>query len=80
MWLCGYVAMWLYGYVAMWLILIKPLIHQRGSSLDNKAINLPIKAINNRSENPEIMKNQEFDVWDNEIEILLYQNEADEIN
>ena len=41
------------------------------------AINWPIKAINNRSKNPELMKNQEFGVWDNEIWILLDQNEAE---
>ena len=28
-------------------------------------------------ENPEIMKNPDFDIWKNEIGILLYQNEAE---
>ena len=46
----------------------------------NKAINWPIKSINNRSANPEIMKNQDFDVYNNEIGILSYQSEAEEIN
>ena len=31
-------------------------------------------------EKQEIMKNQEFDVQNNEIGILLYQSEADKIN
>ena len=53
--------------------------HQLGHSLANKAINWPIKAINNRSRNQEIMENHEFDVQNNEIEILL-DNEAEKIN
>ena len=39
-----------------------------------------IVVINNRSGSPAIMKNQELDVLNNEIEILLYQSEADQIN
>ena len=33
-----------------------------GHSLANKAINWPIKAINNRAGNPEIMEDQDVDV------------------
>ena len=46
----------------------------------NKTINWPIKAINIRSGNTEIMKNQDFDVYNNEIGILLYQSEAEKSN
>ena len=49
-------------------------------SLANNAIHKPIKVINNRSENPEIMKMSRFDILNNEIGILLYQSEAGEIN
>ena len=31
-------------------------------------------------ENQEIMKSQDFYVWNNEIGILLYQSEAEKIN
>ena len=46
----------------------------------NKAINRPIKATNNRSGNPEIMENQDVDIQNNEIDILLDQIEAEQIN
>ena len=59
------------------MILIKPLIHQLSHAFANKAINWPIKAISNRSKNPEIMEDQVFEVYNNEIEILLYQSEAE---
>ena len=36
-----------------------------------------MKVINNRSGNPEITGNQEFDISNNEIDILLHQNEAE---
>ena len=36
--------------------------HQLGHSLANKAIHWPRKAIHNRSGNPEMMENQDFDV------------------
>ena len=42
-----------------------------------KAINWPIKANDNRSGNPEIMNNQEFDIQNNEIDILSNQNEVE---
>ena len=43
----------------------------------NKAINSWIEAINNRSQNQEIMEKQDFDVWYNEIGILLVPGEAE---
>ena len=38
------------------------------------------KAMNNRSKNQEIMKNQDFDVKYDEIGILLVPGEAEKIN
>ena len=37
------------------------------------------KAINNRSKNQEIMKNQDFDVWYDEIGISLSQSQTEKI-
>ena len=37
----------------------------------NKDINSLIRAINNRSKNQEIIKNQDFDISNNEIGMLL---------
>ena len=37
------------------------------------------KAIHNRSRNQETMELGDFDVWNNEIRILMYQNEAEQI-
>ena len=43
----------------------------------DKAINWPIKAINNRSKNPEIMEMRVSGFSNNEIGILSYQSEAE---
>ena len=46
----------------------------------NKAINWPIKAINSRSKNQEIMEFGVLGRKNNEIGILLYQNKAEKNN
>ena len=54
---------------------------QKNHSLANKAIkaiNRPVKAINNRSKKQEIMKMSSLDT--NEIGVLLDQSEAGKIN
>ena len=46
----------------------------------NKAINWPIKTIDNKSQNQEIMEFGVLGLSNNEIGILLYQSEAETIN
>ena len=58
-------------------MLIRQLIHQLSHSLANKTINWQLKAINNRSRNPEIMEISSFDIQISEIGIWLYQSGAD---
>ena len=59
----------------------KPYVnHQLCHSLANEAINWPIKTMNSRSKNQEIMEFGVLGFSNNEIGILLYQNEAEKIN